>query len=63
MKKEYALLNKEYDAESLYDLGRDVHESFEFPEDEQFKNLKADEHGFLPGKFVVSINYIEGDNE
>jgi len=63
MKKEYVLLNKEYCDEELADLGRDVAEIHTFPQDDEYKKLKPDEHGFLGGSYSVKIIYIPGGSD
>lgn len=61
MKEKYILLEKEYSAESLYDLDRDVSEIHDFPKDSEYKKIKNDEPemcGFLGGTYQVQIVYI-----
>lgn len=46
---------KDYDGESLYDLGRDVSEAICEDYNEIMKELPTDEHGFTEGVFTVTI--------
>ncbi len=56
------IFDKEYDAESLYDLGRDIHECFDHRFNPSVKDIPVDEHGFQQGTFVVSVNWIPNEN-
>lgn len=46
------IFDKKYDGESLYDLGRDINEAIE-----ESYELPQDEHGFILGKFKVTIEW------
>lgn len=48
---------KEYDGESLYDLGRDIHEAFDEKFNPDVSNIPQDEHGFHEGSFIVTIQW------
>lgn len=58
-KKEFVLLEKEYDSESLVDKDRDVNEMFQFPEDKDLLKVPVDEYGFHRGSFKVKIVYMD----
>lgn len=49
------LFEKDYSAESLYDLSRDVSEALMEEYNEELRNLPKDEYGFIKGCFVVKI--------
>ena len=57
------IFNKVYGAESLCDLSRDIHESF----DERFNPVMAeipvDEHYFQEGSFVVTVTWFADDEK
>lgn len=52
---------KSYDGESLYDVSRDVGESFEAGYNPIMKTIPVDEHGFQKGRFTVSVLW-HGEN-
>ena len=51
--------DKEYDDESLYDLGRDVYEAFDPEFNPAMPVLEKDEHGFTNGRYRVVIYLLE----
>jgi len=53
------IFNKEYDGESLYDLGRDIDEAFIGDYNPLLDEVPVDEHGLQQGKFTVSIVWSE----
>ena len=53
------LFEKEYDDESLYDLGRDMAEALDPEYNELVTGLPQDEHGFRKGIFTVTITWVE----
>jgi hypothetical protein len=53
------LFEKDYDGESLCDLGRDVHEVLSSEFNEQVAMIPQDEHGFCKGTFTVTITWVE----
>lgn len=56
------LFEKDYNGESLYDLGRDVSEVFDASFNSLIEKIPTDEHGFQAGTFTVSIVW-ENDEE
>jgi len=60
MSREIILLEKTYEGfEDVYDLGRDIEEIWDYPQDEEAKKII----GEFEGKLVVKITFIpeEGD--
>lgn len=56
------LLDKQYSAEELSDLGRDAEEAFNEDFTPEAAGIPKDEHGFDKGTFKVSITWIaEGE--
>ena len=55
------LFEKVYDYESLYDLSRDIHESFNPIFNEEIKKIPVNEYGFLEGEFKVTIEYLPSE--
>jgi len=53
------IFEKNYDGESLYDLGRDIHEAFEGDFNEVINQVPKDEHGFMQGTFKVTVVWSE----
>lgn len=53
------LFYKNYSGESLYDLSRDIHESFDSDFNPTINIVPQDEHGFHKGTFKVTIEWIE----
>lgn len=53
------IFNKEYDGESLYDLGRDIDEAMIEDYNPLVKGIPVDPYGFQQGKFTVSIIWSE----
>lgn len=51
------VFEKEYDGESLYDLGRDIAEAIDETYNDAFKEIPTDEHGFSSGTFKVTIEW------
>lgn len=51
------LFRKEYDGESLYDLGRDVEESLEGDYNPLIHTIPENKDGFQRGKFTVTIEW------
>ena len=49
------LFKKEYDGESLYDLGRDIAEAMMEEYNPLMEEIPVDEHGFANGTFEVSV--------
>lgn len=52
------LHQKNYDGESLQDLGRDVHECFNGDFNPPALEIPTDEHGFHRGTFKVTVEWI-----
>lgn len=52
-----SLLNKEYDGEGLYDVGRDVTEAFDAKFNKIVEQIPVDEYGFQRGIFTVSVKW------
>lgn len=57
MTNELTIFKKEYDSESLYDLGRDIHEVFDERFNKIVKQIPLEESGFHQGTFTVSISW------
>lgn len=53
------IFNKEYDGESLYDLGRDISECMEEDYNPKIAKIPKDKWGILHGKFTVTITWSE----
>lgn len=53
------LFEKEYDGESLYDLGRDMHEIFDEAYNPLVKFIPTDEHGIQKGRFTLKVEWEE----
>lgn len=51
------IFSKEYDGESLYDVGRDIHEAFDSAFNPLAKDIPQDENGFQEGEFIVTIQW------
>lgn len=51
------IFKKEYDGESLYDLGRDVSEAIIEDYNPVLSDIPTDEHGFQTGTFEVTITW------
>lgn len=51
------LFKKQYDGESLYDLDRDLIESFDVRYMEKPNDIPFDEDGLLLGKFTVTVKW------
>lgn len=51
------IFSKTYDGESLYDLGRDIHEAFEDDFNPAIKVAPKDEYGFHKGTFTVKVEW------
>lgn len=56
------LFEKRYDAESLYDLSRDIAEALEEDYNPILKTLPKDRHGFICGEFKVTIEWYGDDS-
>lgn len=54
---------KVYDGESIVDLNRDIIESFDGRFNPAVFKIPTDEYGFMTGKFVVSISWMENIDE
>jgi hypothetical protein len=52
------LFKKNYDGESIVDLGRDIYEAFDDKFNKKASLIPSDEYGFHLGEFVVTINWI-----
>jgi hypothetical protein len=64
MKQQYTLLDKEYSAESLCDIDRDVYEIHQFPVDPEYKLIKNPvEPDFISGTYKVTIVYVPGEDD
>lgn len=50
---------KEYDGESIYDLGRDVEESLNGDYNARVYSIPEDEYGLKIGRFKVTIEWEE----
>lgn len=55
------LFKKVYDGESLYDLGRDVHEAFNEDFNPIVSAVPQDEYGIQQGRFTVTIQWEPAD--
>jgi hypothetical protein len=55
------IFEKKYDGETLYDLGRDIHECFDKSFNPKVENIPVDEYGFQQGNFVVSVKWIPNE--
>jgi hypothetical protein len=56
------LMFEKYSSEELCDVERDVHECFDEDMNLLIKDLPpADEHGFRPGSFVVTVEWEPED--
>lgn len=53
------IFSKEYDYESTYDLSENVEEAFDPEYNPKIKSIPTDEHGYLLGKFTVTITWEE----
>lgn len=62
MMNKITLFEKDYDGESLYDLGRDISEAIDTRFNPLVQKIPTDEHGFQEGTFTVSIVW-ENDEE
>lgn len=51
------IFEKQYDGESLCDLGRDIAESVDETYNEIVKEIPSDEHGFQLGTFRVTVTW------
>lgn len=51
------LLDKQYDGESIVDVGRDVHEAFDGRFTPAMEKIPSDEHGIPHGTFRVQITW------
>jgi hypothetical protein len=58
MSKTINLFEKDYDGESLYDLGRDISECIMEDYNPAVKQIPQDEHGFQLGTFRVVVQWI-----
>ena len=61
--KSITLLNKNYSDESLYDLERDIDESFYDEFNPELLDIPKDKHGFRTGTFSVSIVWHPDNKE
>ena len=52
------LFDKLYDAESLYDVERDITECFDERFNENVSGIPVDEHGFQTGTFRIQVSWI-----
>lgn len=52
------LHQKDYDGESLHDLGRDVEECFNVDFNPPAMEIPTDEYGFHKGTFRITIEWI-----
>lgn len=57
------LLKKEYSAEELCDVGRDVHEAFDERFTPEAGGIPKDEYGFDEGTFTVTITWTPPEPE
>jgi hypothetical protein len=53
------VFEKDYDGESLYDLGRDIAESIDVTYNPIVKDIPQDEYGIQLGTFKVTIEWSE----
>ena len=51
------IFEKEYDGESLYDVGRDVMECFETRFNPLVKDIPQDEYGFCLGTYKITVEW------
>lgn len=52
------IFEKEYDGESLYDLGRDIHEAFNPAFNPAIDSVPQDVYGFQKGTFKVKVEWV-----
>lgn len=52
------LFEQDYDAESLYDLGRDIGEAVDGDYNPEMAKIPVNEDGFQTGTFKVKIEWI-----
>lgn len=52
------IFEKDYDGESLYDLGRDISEAIRSDFNPIVKNIPQDEYGIQEGTFRVKIEWV-----
>ena len=50
---------KDYDGESISDLGKDIAECLDGEYNEEIDDIPCDEYGFQKGRFTVSITWSE----
>ena len=50
---------KDYDGESIYDMGRDISEAMLEEYNEKLKEIPIDEHGIQQGTFRVTIQWLK----
>lgn len=55
------VFEKEYDGESLYDLGRDIEEAIDVTFNPVVEKIPQDEYGFQLGTFKVVITWSEDE--
>lgn len=53
------IFKKEYDGESLYDVGRDIDEAFNAAYNYLMDDIPQDKDGFTKGTFTVTIEWKE----
>lgn len=59
--KSIKIFEKDYDGESLYDLGRDVNESLEPRFNPVVDSIPTDDLGFQIGTFKVNIEWVDDE--
>lgn len=58
-KTKVEVFKKEYDGESIVDLGRDIYEALDAAYNPVFNLIPVDDHGFQKGTFTVAIVWSE----
>jgi hypothetical protein len=51
------IFKKDYDGESIVDMGRDISESLDERYNPDARVIPSDEHGFAQGTFTVTIEW------
>lgn len=55
------IFEKEYDGESLYDLGRDLGDAFDPVFNPCVSRIPMDKHGIQKGRFIVTIEWQDDE--
>lgn len=62
MSKGKIVFEKDYDGESLYDLGRDIAECFDGEYNPIIGEIPTDEHGLQLGNFTVMVLWTPAED-